>query len=432
MGTITAPGSDVRDWRHGAHAGVAASLLFSLAALAGGSNVARAASVAVALDLDGLPVASSSPALSRDGRFVAFRSSHPNIVRNDTNHLTNSGDGSDIFVRDRRRCTTERVSVGPGGVEGDGNSIQPVISRSGRFVVFLSKARTLVPNGPSDNETRHLYIHDRRTHRSELVDVTPAGEASAEESPLAPFAVSANGRYVAFSSTGGDLVGGDGAPPGGGGIDAFVRDRRLGRTIRVERRSLVQDMSDDGRFVLFNSAARLSPDDEDDETDLYVRDLRSHTNRRINVIDGVPIRGPGGLFASLSDDGCVAVFAVGGQPGIAVYDCRRDTTMLEVAVGVGVSPVVAGRGRRFAFHAPAGTLGPTGGLFVHDRATGIDTLRVPLEDSVLPPQFHLSGDGRVLGTGSPVTVHGDLPAVPTACEQKLVPRRVRSLSHASK
>src|SRR5256885_791636 len=58
-------------------------------------------------------LASSSPALSADGRYVAFSSFALNLVADDTN------EGSDIFVRDRQLGTTIRVSVYSGGVEGD-------------------------------------------------------------------------------------------------------------------------------------------------------------------------------------------------------------------------------------------------------------------------------------------------------------------------
>ena len=83
-------------------------------------------------------------AISADGRFVAFASIAENLVPNDTNFL------SDVFVRDRQTDTIERVSVGPLGVEGDGNSGMLArlgsadISRDGRFVAFASEASNFV------------------------------------------------------------------------------------------------------------------------------------------------------------------------------------------------------------------------------------------------------------------------------------------------
>jgi Tol biopolymer transport system component len=50
-----------------------------------------------------------------------------------------------VFVRDRKTRTTRRVSRGPGGVQGNGFSGDPAISADGRFVAFTSGATNLVP-----------------------------------------------------------------------------------------------------------------------------------------------------------------------------------------------------------------------------------------------------------------------------------------------
>ena len=73
---------------------------------------------------------SFDPAISADGRFVAFGSDATNLVPGDTNG------SDDVFVRDRQTGTTRRVSVGPGGVQGNGASFDPAISADGRFVAF--------------------------------------------------------------------------------------------------------------------------------------------------------------------------------------------------------------------------------------------------------------------------------------------------------
>ena len=93
------------------------------------------------------------PALSADGRFVAFISTATNLVPGDTN------DALDVFVHDRRTGTTRRVSVGPGGVQANGGSTRAAISADGRLVAFHSVASNLVPgdtNGESDVFVRVL------------------------------------------------------------------------------------------------------------------------------------------------------------------------------------------------------------------------------------------------------------------------------------
>jgi len=90
---------------------------------------------------------STYSAISADGRFVAFVSSATNLVPGDTNG------GQDVFVHDRRTGTTERVSVDSAGTESNGSSERPAISADGRFVAFWSSATNLVTgdtNGTSD------------------------------------------------------------------------------------------------------------------------------------------------------------------------------------------------------------------------------------------------------------------------------------------
>src|SRR5258705_244243 len=90
---------------------------------------------------------SAWPSISADGRFVAFGSGASNLVAGDTNG------GHDIFVRDRQRGTTERVSVVTGGTQGNNSSHEPSISADGRLVAVGSGASNLVAgdtNGADD------------------------------------------------------------------------------------------------------------------------------------------------------------------------------------------------------------------------------------------------------------------------------------------
>lgn len=91
--------------------------------------------------------ASQEPAISANGRFVAFWSFASNLVAGDTNGRV------DVFVRDRQDGTTTRVSVSAAGVQGNGASYEPAISADGRFVAFHSDATNLVAgdtNGAPD------------------------------------------------------------------------------------------------------------------------------------------------------------------------------------------------------------------------------------------------------------------------------------------
>jgi Tol biopolymer transport system component len=83
--------------------------------------------------------ASKPAAISADGRYIAFPSWASNLVPGDTNRLP------DVFVRDRQTGTTERVSVASDRTQTDSPSELPAISADGRYVAFASEARTLVP-----------------------------------------------------------------------------------------------------------------------------------------------------------------------------------------------------------------------------------------------------------------------------------------------
>ena len=153
------------------------------------------------------------------GRFVAFSSDASNIVPHDRNGAV------DIFVRDRETGRTERVSVGPDGVEGDGDSIEPAISASGRFVAFVSFASNLVPGDTNDASCGDppfcgdVFVRDRATGRTERVSVGRRGRQANGDSTLPR--ISGDGGLVAFVSGATDLVPGD----TNDGRDIFVRTR---------------------------------------------------------------------------------------------------------------------------------------------------------------------------------------------------------------
>jgi hypothetical protein len=86
---------------------------------------------------------SLAPSISGDGRYVAFYSYASDLVAGDTNGA------ADIFVYDRQNKSIARVSVGPGGAQANNQSLDPAISADGRFVAFQSSATNLVSgDGP--------------------------------------------------------------------------------------------------------------------------------------------------------------------------------------------------------------------------------------------------------------------------------------------
>jgi Tol biopolymer transport system component len=154
------------------------------------------------------------PAISADGRFVAFSSSASNLVENDTN------DASDVFVRDREKGTTERVSLSSEGKEGDGNCGFPRISADGMLVAFISEATNLVEG--DTNGKQDVFIRDRTKGKTYRVSMGPEGKEGNGDSGFC--AMSACGRWVAFHSAASNLVAGD----ENGKLDVFLLDRETG------------------------------------------------------------------------------------------------------------------------------------------------------------------------------------------------------------
>lgn len=148
---------------------------------------------------------SDAPALSRDGRYVAFDSSASNLVPGDTNGF------QDVFVRDRAAGTTQLVSAWPTGTPTNRLSTAPDISESGQIVVFTSQ---LSDAGALTN----VYRRNLGTGVTRLASVGLSGQPANSNSFGA--AVSPDGLHVGFTSTASNLVTGD----TNNQQDVFVRD----------------------------------------------------------------------------------------------------------------------------------------------------------------------------------------------------------------
>jgi Tol biopolymer transport system component len=313
---------------------------------------------------------SMDAAISAGGRYVAFVSAASNLVAGDTNHR------SDVFVRDRVARVTERVSVGLAGVQANGRSTTPAISADGRYVAFMSSGRNLVAG--DTNYRPDVFVRDMVNHVTRRVSVGPGG-AQANGRSSQP-SISADGRYVAFGSNATDLVAGD----TNGANDVFMRDTVAHVTRRVSvgrhgaqtadrKNSLNPSISADGRYVAFISrAANLVASDTNHNFDVFVRDMVNHLTRRVSVgRDGTQGNGRS-RSPSISADGRYVAFVsasnnlVAGDTG--AYDVFvRDTVnhvTRRVSVGPGGAqpngrssrPSISANGRYVAFDSTARNL----------------------------------------------------------------------------
>jgi Tol biopolymer transport system component len=206
-----------------------------------------------------------APAISADGRYVAFHSEANNIVPNDLN-----GKG-DVFVRSWKAGKTRRVSVSSAGLEGNiGGSSYCSISAGGKLVAFESDSENLVPHDTKG--VTDVFVHNWKTRKTARVSLTARGTESKAWSGYS--GISANGRFVIFESPDGNLVKGD----KNGRDDLFVHDRWTSTTRRVTfgKKGGTNGngygwISSNGRFIVYESDLLLVKHDTNGVTDIFVR-----------------------------------------------------------------------------------------------------------------------------------------------------------------
>lgn len=227
------------------------------------------------------------PSISGDGRFIAFQSSAAN--------LDAAGEAlflSDIFLAEWDPGTgavtaIQRASAGSAGGESDGDSFFPSVSADGRFVAFASDATDLTSVAESDF-IFDIFLWDRTgVLPTAKISVPLAGPSATFDSDFS--AVSSGGRFVAFASAASNLVAGD----ANGVSDIFLRDTQLNTTVLVSANSLgiqgtlpssLPSISADGRFVAFESfAINLVEGDTNSASDIFVRDVVAGATDRASV-----------------------------------------------------------------------------------------------------------------------------------------------------
>ncbi len=250
------------------------------------------------------------PSLSADGRYVAFSASSSKIVDNDFN------DAYDVFVYDRETAVTELMSVATTGSDA-GKAAKlasngAVISADGCVVAFYSDASNIV--AADRNDVRDVFVRDRCRGQSERVSVASDGSeanAASQAAGLQP-GICLDGSAVVFASDASNLDEGD----DNGFTDIFLRDRNTGTTRRLSKApngdsangpSQYPAISADGRFVAFQSAAsNLVDGDNNGHSDIFVVDLATGVMVRLSAPDSEP--NGNSTAPQLNADGTIVVF----------------------------------------------------------------------------------------------------------------------------
>jgi Tol biopolymer transport system component len=426
----------------------------------------------------GTPNADSyNPVISPDGRYVAFLSRATDVTSDDTGgglflrdlqagtttlldkavksqlsfsddgHLmayegvsTTGGQSPQVFVRSLTTGTTTEISLNLQGQEGNGESVYPVLSGNGQFVVFTSYASDLVAN--DTNNTPDVFVRNLAVDTTTLVSVNDAGTGTGNAQSGFINSISADGRYVAFDSLATDLVPGFVDHNGSGSPDVYVRDLQLGTTtlVSVNRTGTGGDngsefdsnlvMTPDGRYVAFESFATnlttlstglgYTPN-------IFLRDLQQEITTLVSVNSAGTAGGnSGSTDPHISSDGRYLEFVstasnlvandTNGASDVFIRDLPTGTTILasgnqaRTDSGNGASPgtayspysfvrnfaALSADGRTVAFSSDATNLttdadnNHTSDLVTYNVTAGTTTL-ASARDSALPAAFTASG-----------------------------------------
>ncbi len=395
--------------------------LVSLAVAAGPAMAGERSVARVSVRADGGESAAGSSfdaALSADGRFVAFASDASDLVDGDTNAA------SDVFVRDLASGDIERVSVGAGVRQGDGGSSAPSISSDGRFVVFSSASGNLV-DGDS-NEVSDVFLHDRQTGETTRLSIGPGGAEGDDASWGGR--ISGDGRSVAFTSRASTLATDDGnaiddifVRDRETGVTARVSIASDGR--QANGASASPSVSADGRWVVYESfASNLVDDGPQGFWAIYLHDQETGETTLLSVAANADPANEDSTSPAISADGRFVAYSSlarnltadspQGYWGIYLHDREAGvTTLLTTALGGGhedgdsYAPTISADGGWVAFHSTASNLaeGDANALddvFLHGRESG-QTTRLSVPDLGGEANDHsgrptISSDGQVV------------------------------------
>ena len=312
---------------------------------------------------------SRSAVMDRSGASTVFVSSSPNLVPGDTNGV------EDVFVHDRFWGATTRVSVSSSGVQGNNLSGSPAISADGRYVAFTSFANNLVA-GDTNNEG-DVFVYDRVTHVTTRVSTSSTGQQSNHESRNPSF----GGNLLCFDSFASNLVSGDtNQMP-----DVFTKNLQTGETKLVSLTwqgglgngvSHESKISDSGNVIVFTSNSNnMVFGDANQKQDIFVRLTATGETLAVTLTPNLELGNGHSSQPSISADGRWVAFEsaasdlvfddVNGHGDVFVRDMLCWLTSVASVDSAGLAanapsshPAISEDGMRIAFFTFATNLVP--------------------------------------------------------------------------
>lgn len=290
---------------------------------------------------------------------------------------------------------TERVSVGTGGTQGNGVSTFGSLSADGRYVAFSSSSSDLVAG--DTNRSSDVFVHDRQLQITTLVSRASSGALANSDSLTA--AISADGRWVAFESQATNLDPAD----VNAWIDIYLHDRLTGSTVLVSRglsgpagngESADPTISADGRRIAFESAAAdLVAGDTNGRFDVFVFELPAGTVSRASLAGDGTQGSADSGDAWISADGSSVIFT-SAAPEFAPLDTNGHHDVFVRVLATGATEV--------ASTSAAGGFGDGPCAYPSCSADGRYVVFSSLAGDLVPFDTNASSDvfvrDRVLGT----------------------------------
>lgn len=325
------------------------------------------------------------PTVSADGRYVVLTSKASSLV----NGFFDTNNTDDVFLYDRQLGALTLVSHGAAGAStiGNGASTYPVISADGRWVAFLSTSTNLVTGQVDGNGAADVFLWDRLSNTNILVSRIPASASSTGNGICARPHINDDGSFITYGSHATNLM--TGQVDTASTYDVFLHDRTAGTNTLVSHSAASVTTTGNGHSNL----AALSGDGA------WV----GFTSKATNLI-------PGQTDANNNDD----VFLYERATGTVTLISHTAASTITTGSSYSRAPILSQDGSWITYISASNNL--AGGqvdsnfggtdIFLHERATGINTLVSHVAASATQTgsrssQAHsMSDDGRWIAYGT--------------------------------